>query len=303
MLSSLATPNSTPGNPYLQRRSTWALWLVPLGFAAMYLPSYWRAANGLWQTDEFAHGPLILLVAAWLFWSLRDAINATPTRPDTALGWVLLGVGLAAYLFGRVLNVSSIEFLSQIAIVASLLLMFKGRPSVKVAWFAVFYLVFMVPLPASFTDMLTAPLKQMISRIIVDGLFALGYPISRTGVMISIGQYQLLVADACSGLNSMFSLSALGTLYMYLMKRESWLHNTVMLLAILPIAFAANIARVFILVLITYHFGDEAGQGFLHGAAGIVLMLVALALFFCLDAVLKRIFPQPHAAKSQALAD
>jgi exosortase B len=269
----------------------------------MYLPSYWRAANGLWQTDEFAHGPLILLVAAWLFWSLRDAINATPTRPDTALGWVLLGVGLAAYLFGRVLNVSSIEFLSQIAIVASLLLMFKGRPSVKVAWFAVFYLVFMVPLPASFTDMLTAPLKQMISRIIVDGLFALGYPISRTGVMISIGQYQLLVADACSGLNSMFSLSALGTLYMYLMKRESWLHNTVMLLAILPIAFAANIARVFILVLITYHFGDEAGQGFLHGAAGIVLMLVALALFFCLDAVLKRIFPQPHAAKNQALAD
>ena len=59
-----------------------------------------------------------------------------------------------------------------------------------------------------------------------------------------------------------------------------------MLASILPIAFAANIVRVLVLVLVTYWFGDDAGQGFLHGAAGIVLMLVALAIFFTLDALL-----------------
>ena len=88
----------------------------------------------------------------------------------------------------------------------------------------------------------------------------------------------MLVADACSGLHSMYSLSALGTLFMYIMARRSRLHNAIMLASILPIAFVANIVRVIVLVLITYHFGDEAGQGFLHGAAGMVLMLVALRL-------------------------
>lgn len=108
--------------------------------------------------------------------------------------------------------------------------------------------------------------------------------------MITIGQYQLLVADACSGLHSMFSLAALGTLFMYIMKRESRAHNAIMLLAILPIAFISNIIRVIVLVLVTYHLGDEAGQGFLHGAAGMVLMLAALMFFFVLDGVLAWVF-------------
>ena len=93
----------------------------------------------------------------------------------------------------------------------------------------------------------------------------------------------MLVADACSGLNSMFTLAALGTLFMYVMSRTSKLHNGVILASILPIAFFANIVRVIALVLVTYHFGDEAGQGFMHGAAGLLLFMVALALFFLLD--------------------
>jgi len=76
---------------------------------------------------------------------------------------------------------------------------------------------------------------------------------------------------------------------MYLMARKSWLHNGIMLASILPIAFAANIVRVVILVLITYHLGDEAGQGFLHGSAGIVLILAALMFLFLLDGVLSRL--------------
>ena len=67
------------------------------------------------------------------------------------------------------------------------------------------------------------------------------------------------------------------------------LHNAIMLASILPIVFAANIVRVIALVLITYHMGDAAGQGFLHGAAGMVLMLVALVFFFALDALLERL--------------
>src|SRR5207237_4153224 len=124
--------------------------------------------------------------------------------------------------------------------------------------FPVLYLVFMTPLPGSLVDALTGPLKQWISDIVESLLYGAGYPIARSGVILSIGQYQLLVADACSGLHSMFSLAALGTLFMYMMGRTSRLHNAVMLASILPIAFAAKIVRVMLLVLVTYHLRDAA---------------------------------------------
>jgi hypothetical protein len=70
----------------------------------------------------------------------------------------------------------------------------------------------MIPLPGIIVDAVTGPLKQWISVIVVELLYGVGYPIARNGVILTIGQYQMLVADACSGLHSMYSLSALGTL-------------------------------------------------------------------------------------------
>jgi exosortase B len=266
------------------------LW-VALGVAALYLPSYWNAAQGLWQTDEFGHAPLILGIAAWLFWQSRHAVAQAPDAPRSGSGWLLLALGLALYALGRTAGLSSIEFTSQVFVAGAVLLLLKGTQALRTAWFPVFYLVFMVPLPGTFVDALTEPLKHWISIIVVDLLHALGYPIGRSGVMLTIGRYELLVADACSGLNSMFSLAALGALFIHIMGRKSRLHTALLVLAIVPIAFAANIVRVVTLVLVTYHFGDAAGQGFLHGAAGIVLMLVALLAFFALDWCLARGLP------------
>ena len=264
-------------------------WLIALaGFAAMYVPVYWWAANGIWQSDDHAHGALILLVLVWLFWGLRQQIADLAPRPSPAWGWPVFSFGLLVYLVGRIFNISILEFGSQPFVVAGLLLLIQGPAAIRIAWFPLLYFIFMVPLPGIFVDAVTQPLKQWISVIVVELLYQVGYPISRNGVIISIGQYQMLVADACSGLHSMYSLSALGTLFMYIMARASRLHNAIMLVSILPIAFTANIIRVIILIMITYYLGDEAGQGFLHGTAGMVLMLVALFFFFALDAVLGR---------------
>lgn len=262
-------------------------WLLAgIGLLAMYVPTYWAAFNGIWQTEDMSHGPMILAVIVWLFWGVRHAVNQAPLQPLPLWGWPLFGFGLLCYLFGRVFNISSVEFISHLFIVAGLLLLLRGYGALRAAWFPVLYLIFLAPLPATFVDAITAPLKNWISVIVVDLLYVAGYPIARSGVMITIGQYQLLVADACSGLRSMFSLAALGTLFMYVMARKSVAHNVIMVALILPIAFMANIIRVVVLVLVTYHLGDEVGQGFLHGAAGMVLMLAALVMFFALDASL-----------------
>ena len=277
-------------------------WLaVMIGFAAMYLPVYWWAANSIWQTEDHGHGAIVLAVMVWLFWTLRHAIDEAPAEPLPALGWPLLAVGLFVYFVGRVFSISIFEFGSQSLVVASSLLLLRGMPAIRLAWFPLLYFVFMIPLPGILVDAITGSLKGLIANMVESLLYTVGYPIARSGVILSIGPYQLQVADACSGLHSMFSLSALGTLFMYMMARKSKLHNAVMLAAILPIAFAANIVRVIVLVLITYYFGDEAGQGFLHGAAGMVLMLVALVIFFALDTALAAVI-RPNKATPPAAA-
>jgi exosortase B len=267
-------------------------WLALLGgFLAMYLPVYWWAAGSIWQSEEHGHGVIILAVLAWLFWDKRRRIDAAPREPVRIWGWALLAIGLLTYVVGRAIEVSILQFASQPLVVAAALLLARGSAALRIAWFPTIYFVFMIPLPGVLVDLITGSLKQQISAIVEQLLYVAGYPIARTGVIISIGPYQLQVADACSGLHSMFSLAALGTLFMYMVGRKGALHSAIMLASILPIAFAANIVRVIILVLVTYYLGDEAGQGFLHGTAGIVLMLVALALFFLLHRALERWLP------------
>jgi exosortase B len=202
------------------------------------------------------------------------------------LGSLSLLFGLLLYVLGRSQDIFIFDIGSQIPVLIGILLITRGVPALKALWFPLFFIVFMIPLPGILVDAVTGPLKQHVSELAEAILYQAGYPIARSGVTLTIGQYQLLVADACSGLNSMFSLSALGLLYLYLMQHKSWLRNGVIIASLLPIAFVANVVRVMVLVLVTYHFGDEAGQGFIHGFAGILLFIISLLFLFALDGVL-----------------
>jgi exosortase B len=145
----------------------------------------------------------------------------------------------------------------------------------------------MVPLPGALVDAVTQPMKMAVSYCAELLMGGLGYPISRTGVILYVGQYQLLVADACAGLHTLFTLEALGLLYMNLVRHQSALRNILLAILIVPISFSANVIRVIVLCLVTYHLGDEAGQGFLHGFAGMVLFMAALSLIIGTDTALR----------------
>lgn len=270
-----------------EKTAAWLDWLPVLaGLLVLYVPTFYAAATTYWQSDENAHAPIILAVIVWLLWQKRMVTCSDPARRRPVPGIALLVFGLLLYVLGRSQDIALFEIGSLTPILAGSLLAMRGAPAVRALWFPLLFVIFMLPLPGFFVDALTGPLKEHVSVIVEQVLYTAGYPIARTGVMLTIGQYQMLVADACSGLNTMFSLSALGLLFMYLTGRASKLHNFIMLAGILPIAFAANIIRVLVLMLVTYHFGDAAGQGYLHGAAGIVLLLSALSVLLLLDAVL-----------------
>lgn len=266
---------------------------IALGFAAMYLPTWWHLSHTIWATDEQGHGPIILLLSFWLLWRRRAQFAALPARPALVSGWALLGFGALVYAFGRSQDILIFEVGSQILVLAALLLLFRGWAALRLGWFALFFLIFMIPLPGPLVAAVTGPLKAAVSAVAEALLYKLGYPIGRSGVVLSIGPYQLLVADACAGLNSMFSLEALGLMYMNLMQYRSVPRNVLLATLIIPISFCANVVRVMILVLVTFYYGDEAGQGFVHGFAGIVLFLVALMLMLTVDRVLGLFFKEP----------
>lgn len=274
--------------PALPAHAHW--WVLAVGLAGLYIPSLWDLAQGLWASPEQGHGPIVLAVALWLIyrqWPAFMAAQAT-TRPS-AWGWPLLAVGLVGYALGRSQDILVFEVGSAIWLLAALALLFVGPRGLRLLAFPLFFMLFMVPLPGTLTDALTMPMKLAVSHVAESVLHTAGYPIARSGVVLHVGAYQLLVADACAGLYTLFSLEALGLLYLNLVRHDSALRNTFLAILIVPISFMANVFRVVVLVLVTFHFGDEAGQGFLHGFAGLVLFVTALLLTVAADSLLQAI--------------
>ncbi|MBW9332510.1 exosortase B [Herbaspirillum sp. RU 5E] len=266
-------------------------WLVlAAGLAAMYVPSFIDLFHGVWGTERNAHGPIVLVVACcYMFVRIRQLHQdgLVERNPAPLAGALAVLLGLVCFVLGRSQTVLFMEAGSLIPILVGIVLLQFGVRTCGRLWFAFFFMLFMVPLPASVVDFLTQPLKIGVSYASELVLRGFGYPIARSGVILYIGPYQLLVADACAGLNSLFTLEALGLLYMNLVRHQSLFRNFLLAILIVPISFTANTVRVMVLALITYYLGDAAGQGFLHGFAGMLLFLVALALIIGLDGVLR----------------
>jgi exosortase B len=254
----------------------------------LYLPSLVDLFRGIWSTDQQAHGPIVLAIACWLIYRKWPSMwRASEGRPSSSAGWPIFIIGLLLYVLGRSQDILIFEIGSIIWLLAAILLLMHGSAALRAQWFPLFFMLFMVPLPGAVVDALTMPMKMAVSYVAENILFWADYPIARTGVILQIGQYKLLVADACAGLHTLFTLEALGLLYLNIIRHDSLFRNVALAVLIVPISFTANIIRVIILTLITYHFGDEAGQGFLHGFAGMVLFLSALLLIIGVDSLLQ----------------
>lgn len=283
----------------LQRLQAWwpavvdpvVLIVLVLAWVALFVGPFSELARTIWASDEQGHGPIILGLCVVLLVLQRHAVAAARTVPRPLAGWLLLSGGLLLFAAGGAFDVIMFQVGSQVPLLAALLLLFGGRGALRAAWFPVFFLLFMVPLPEALVAMVTGPLKSAVSAVASQLLHVMGYPVGRSGVVLTVGPYQLLVADACAGLNSIFTLEALGLLYMHLMRYTSVARNVALALLLVPVAFLANVVRVIVLVLVTFHFGDAAGQGFVHDFAGLLLFVVALLGMLVLDRVLALFLP------------
>jgi len=264
--------------------------LIPFlsAFVLLYWSIYVQLFNEVWVTDEQAHGPIVLAIVIFLFWSNWKNLDLSgSTSSSKVMGYVCMLMSALLYIIGKSQNLLEFAVLSQFFLLFGFFLAFFGYSSVKKLWFPILFLLFLVPIPGAVLAMITLPLKIAVSYVSEHILYFFDYPIARTGVILQIGYYKLLVADACAGVHTIISLEAMGLLYLYLIKSTSALRNITLAILIVPIAFVANVIRVIILVLITYHYGDEAGQGFLHDFAGFVLFFVALVFIIFTDTFLR----------------
>lgn len=267
----------------------WHPWLIVLaGLAIMFVPTGIDLFRGLWSSDSQSHGPIVLGIGCWLIWrKWEEAFSPEIRAPHPLAGWACIGFAALCYVIGRSQGILIMEMGALIGMVAGFTLLAGGWPSLRKMLFPLFFLLFMLPLPSAIVDALTLPMKIAVSHVAESILYSVGYPVARSGVILQIGQYKLLVADACAGLHTLFTLEALGLLYLNLVRHPSLFRNIALAILIVPISFSANTIRVMVLTLITYHLGDEAGQGFLHGFAGMVLFMSALMLIIAVDSMLR----------------
>lgn len=280
------TPATPLANSRFMNPRPWELAVLAAGLLAMYVPTYAKLSDQIWSQDGQGHGPVILALVCWLVWQRLPQLADLPYKSNPVFASLLFVLGLVLYTFGRSQDFPEFEAMSQMFIFAALLLYFRGLAGLKFMWFPLFFLFFLVPLPSIVVATITGPLKAGVSYVAEVLMYHAGFPIGRSGVTLTIGQYKLLVADACAGMNSIFALEAIGVYYMSIMKYTNGLRNVLLAIFILPISFVSNVVRVIVLVLVTYYFGDEAGQGFVHGFAGILLFMVATMLTIGLDGVI-----------------
>lgn len=290
----LALTPSSGADTLRVRIERWAPWLLAaLGLALLYVPTFVQLARGLWAADEQGHGPIVLGIACWLIYRRWDMVDDPALSPPSPRwGWAVLTMGAFLYAFGRSQDILIFEVGSLLPMIAGTILVLRGRSQLKSVWFALFFMFFMIPLPSPVVDALTQPMKLAVSYVATEVLHFFDYPIARAGVVLHIGPYQLLVADACAGLHTLFTLEALGLLYLNIVRYQSAARNIALAILIVPISFAANVIRVMVLTLVTYYLGDEAGQGFLHGFAGMVLFMSALLLIIAFDGLLRLSVPK-----------
>lgn len=287
-MSATLSPSSSSPAQVDWRRATSRHWPLFAGFLVLLVPTIVSLGREVWSMEIGAHGPIVLATGLWLVCQRLGDMRAKATAPSPSIVAFLLLLSLPVYVFGRAYDFISLEAAGVYGAMIALVLVLVGWRALRDNLFPFLYLGFLVPPPGWLIDQVTAPLRHFVSAAAMGVLEPFNYPIQREGVTLFIGSYQLLVEDACAGMNSIVGLTAITLFYIYLMHRASWRYSLLLVALIIPVAVFVNILRVTALILLTYHAGDAAAQGFLHATTGMVLFTLALGAMFGLDWLLGR---------------
>lgn len=256
------------------------------GFLILALPTLYQNYIQSWQSEQGAAAPIAFAVGLWLLWRRWPAMLAAAAPASALLAAVGCALAALTYIAGRVADQFLIETYAVYGFALVGMYVHVGRQGLRQGWFALVYIVLALPVPYTVSWELTSHLRLWVTEAAVAFYRALGFIVVRDGLNIQIDQYVLAVQEACSGMNSLFSLSAIGLMYLHLRRGPTWWYTGIMLIPIVLFAIIGNFARIVVLIALTHYFGDAVGQSFLHESAGVVTFLVALLGVAAVDAAL-----------------
>ena len=233
------------------------------------------------RQEEYSHGFLIPLVAAWMLWSRRDAVIASVGKPSWA-GPAVIFVAAIMLIIGEL---SAFFLLLQLGFVVALLgivLSVGGTSLLKVTFIPIAFLVFAIPLPYFIDSELSFRLQLISSELGVFFIRLFGVPVYLTGNVIDLGNYKLQVVEACSGLRYLYPLLSLGFLAAYLFQAPFWQRALVFLSAI-PITIVMNSFRIGVVGLLVDRWGTAQAEGVLHFFEGWVIFIACAAILAARD--------------------
>jgi exosortase len=270
-------------------------WVAIGWFATLIVVAYFpvlRFLVTIWATDEdMGHGFFVPLVAGYIVWQRRERLFAVDWKP----AWWGVGVilwGIAQSYLG---TLGAELFLQRTAVLITLLgviLVFGGVALVKELAFPLLLLPFMIPLPTLIYTRITFPLQIFASVVAENVLNLINIPTLRDGNVLELPSQKLNVAEACSGIRSLLSLTFLSLVYAYFFDRRVWM-RAALFFATIPIAILANAGRVTVTGILSEKVDPSLARGFSHELEGWIIFMIALAMLIALHAVLNRILKTP----------
>jgi len=258
--------------------------------AALYSPILYQLYKGRWDLVDYTHAYFILPVSLWLVWRSRETlikIGSVPThRFPLWMGLTLFLTGLFMFIFGWRQDYLFISTLSFIPTLFGLTIYLYGPAIAKALSFPILYLLLMAPPPLGILDNITLPMRYWISVFTAHILKMCHYPITQSGLMLSLGGHEIYMGAPCSGFRSLITMISLGLAYVYVIKGKA-AKKVILLGAIVPLALMGNLLRVIGMCLITFHFGENIGHKF-HDISGFVIFVVLIFGLMGLDSILSR---------------
>lgn len=261
-----------------------ALAIVALA-AWLYAPVVYRLVRQWWSDPNFSHGFLVPIFAGFVLWQKREMLASVRQKPSA---WGLPVIVLALLMlvvgsFGAELFLSRV---SLIVLAAGMVVFFLGWAMFVAVLFPLLILLLMVPIPAIVFSQITFPLQILASKLAAWFLPIIGVPVLREGNIINLPSMPLEVAQACSGIRSLMSLTTLAIIYGYLLESRISL-RVVLAVASFPIAVAANAFRIVGTGLIVQYWDPEKAEGFFHLFSGWLVFVVSLLMLFGLHRLLR----------------
>jgi len=243
----------------------------------LFTPDLVRLLHAWIGNDDYSHGFFVIPITLWIVWQKRQKLLSLPAKPSW-LGFPLFIGGVTIYSVGLVTRFHTLTHLSMVITILGLLLFFSGWRPTKELLFPVLFLLFMFPIPSAYYILITNPLKLVITKVSAQLISFAGIPVYRDGNLLFLATTQLEVAEACSGIRSLYSYLMLGCLFAFMSRRK--VAKMILVLSTILLALFVNIVRVTGTGILANFYGSQVAQGFFHEFAGLLLFVIGFIVLF-----------------------